>query len=369
MNISNKSETTTVLVSIALIILLAIGGIYFLTNSYDDNSEPIESAKQVATEESQPSTSDIDEIGDVVELNNIQKLPSNDFNHIDTSKSLIEVNKILSGGPSKDGIPSIDNPIFINPLTEDEFVESDTQGILVESEDKSVAKFYPYNILVWHEIVNDEIDGVPIAVTFCPLCGSGIVYRSEIDGEQHEFGVSGMLYQSNMLAYDRTTESLFSQIEGRAVLGEYAGLQLDLYPSQLLTFNDAIQEYGDRLQLLSQETGASRDYNRYPYGDYDENNEQFIFEVDNKDRTFELKEIFVASIVGDIPVAFHLAQLRELNNSAELELTDGTLLTATYSENSIVRITDQDGNEYPNYFTMWFSFANHNLPGGEFWGE
>lgn len=133
-----------------------------------------------------------------------------------TSQRSIELSKVLSGGPGKDGIPAIREPVFVSVSEKPESVLLDTDGIVLG---KGQAKFYPYNIMIWHEIVNDTVDGVPVAVTFCPLCGSAAVFDRRVDGESLSFGVSGLLYQSNLLMHDSKTESLWSQVLGEAVVG------------------------------------------------------------------------------------------------------------------------------------------------------
>lgn len=124
--------------------------------------------------------------------------------------------EIIGGGPEKDGIPSIDEPKFVS-ITDATFLSDDELGIAVTLRD--TAKFYPFQILVWHEIVNDEIEGQRILVTYCPLCRSGIVFDPLVSGERVEFGTSGKLWNSNLVMYDRKTDSLWSQILGEAIVG------------------------------------------------------------------------------------------------------------------------------------------------------
>ena len=137
-------------------------------------------------------------------------------------KHLIPLDKVKGGGPPKDGIPSIDDPIFA-PIDESGFMsDSDTiVGVEIDGE----AKAYPLFILVWHEIVNDRVGDVPVSVTYCPLCYTSQVFERVIDGQEVEFGTSGKLYNSNLLMYDRFTESYWSQALGLAVTGELSGHQ------------------------------------------------------------------------------------------------------------------------------------------------
>ena len=276
-----------------------------------------------------------------------------------TSKSLIDLDLVLNGGPGKDGIPAIDNPQFTAIEDTSSTITNETLGIVYEG--KNTVRFYPFNILVWHEIVNDTVDGEHIAITFCPLCGSAIGYSREISGTTVQFGVSGLLYESNLLMYDKATESLWSQIEGRAVVGEYAETVLELIDIEQMTYQQVRDTYPEA-QILSVETGFDRDYTLYPYGDYEENNDSFIFPVTYKGEGLPAKDIVYATSIDNTPVAFVFASLKE---SPVVSQAIGSIdVTATLLENGEVVVEDATGKQYPGYFTMWFSWANHNLPEG-----
>ena len=135
-------------------------------------------------------------------------------NGFELDHGLISPADIYRGGPDKDGIPSIDSPVFIDQ-SDAGFLEDDDPVIGIEID--GTARAYPISILNWHEVVNDSIDDTYFTITFCPLCGTGIAFNSNVDGEVLEFGVSGLLYNSDVLLYDRKTESLWSQIMGKAV--------------------------------------------------------------------------------------------------------------------------------------------------------
>lgn len=184
----------------------------------------------------------------------------------DAVQHSIPLQEIFSGGPPKDGIPSIDNPKFLLSRQVD-FLEDDDIGILVEQGNH--VKFYPYKILNWHEIVNDEIDGEYIVVTYCPLCATGVVYSSLISEGNTEFGVSGFLYQSNLLMYDRATDSLWNQVTGEAVVGPLTSEKLHRINSDIVRYSAAKAVSPDVL-VLSTETGFIRDYNHTPYQGYEE---------------------------------------------------------------------------------------------------
>jgi len=186
----------------------------------------------------------------------------------DGVKHSIPLNEILSGGPGKDGIPSIDDPKFIS-VSGAAFLNDSDPGLGLSVDGES--RFYPYRILVWHEIVNDTIAGQPVLVTYCPLCATGIVFERRVDGDTQEFGVSGRLWKSNLLMYNRAgneeNESLWSQVLGEAVLGVHTGKRLSVIRSDVVRFGDWKKAHPNT-KVLSEDTGAARNYGRDPYGDY-----------------------------------------------------------------------------------------------------
>ena len=185
-------------------------------------------------------------------------------NGFDLSGASIPAGEILQGGPPRDGIPSIDNPKFVGgdkaKLADDDLI----LGLAVNND----ARAYPIRILNWHEVVNDDFGGLPTAITYCPLCGSGVAFVAQQGGKRMQFGVSGLLYNSDVLLYDRQTESLWSQLLRRAVSGEFVGATLASLPIQHTTWGDWRRQYPDS-RALSVDTGFSRDYRRDPYAGYD----------------------------------------------------------------------------------------------------
>lgn len=187
----------------------------------------------------------------------------------DTSKRSIELSELKSGGPPKDGIPAINNPDFVSSIEADSWLEKNEPVISFEL--NGTARAYPLQILIWHEIVNDNFGETPVLVTFCPLCYSAIVFDRRIDDETHQFGVSGFLRHSDMIMFDRKTESLWQQFTGEAVVGEYTGKHLDVLPSQIISYQQFKRAYPDG-KILSKETGIDRPYGRNPYSGYDDVN-------------------------------------------------------------------------------------------------
>ncbi len=218
---------------------------------------------------------------------------------------LIDPDEIISGGPPPDGIPPIDEPTFLEPAQVD-FLEPPEPVIAVEVD--GVAKAYPIRILMWHEIVNDDFDGTPVVVTYCPLCNTGIAFeRPTIDGELLDFGTSGKLYNSNLVMYDRQTESYWPQATGQAVMGPLTGTELDFVPARILSWADWFEAHPEGL-VLSQDTGHRRDYGSNPYVGYEDTDDPFLFrgEVDPRLPATE----HVLGIAGDDDViAFPYSEL------------------------------------------------------------
>jgi len=203
-------------------------------------------------------------------------------------KHIIPLDKIKGGGPPKDGIPSIDTPVFADIQNSHLISDSDTViGLEINGE----AKAYPLFILVWHEIVNDDVGGIPVSVTYCPLCYTNQVFERVIDGQEVEFGTSGKLYNSNLLMYDRFTESYWSQALGMAVTGELSGYQLNLIPFDVITWGDWKTLHPDTV-VLTTDTGHIRSYASDPYGDY-YTEPRIMFPVEHSDDRMHPKEIIL----------------------------------------------------------------------------
>ena len=274
----------------------------------------------------------------------------------DASKSSIDLNLVLSGGPGKDGIPAINNPKFTNIINSN--THNETRGILFNSTDKTKSKFYPYSILVWHEIVNDVVDETPISITFCPLCDSGIVFDRRVDGEVLNFGVSGLLYESNLLMYDNETESLWSQALGESVVGHYTGTKLTILPLQVITFKELKAKYPDA-QVLSTDTGFQRDYTNTPYSGYADSEDTY-FPISFKDNRYNAKDPFFIIPISEYSFAL---QYREFDNGVKIFNTKIGEITIRRDGDEIFAMLD-DGTNLPGYFEYWFSWATHHQENG-----
>ncbi|MGH2984157.1 MAG: DUF3179 domain-containing protein [Solirubrobacterales bacterium] len=214
----------------------------------------------------------------------------------DFSSHSVPLDGFVGGGPPKDGIPSIDDPHFVSGVEADEFLAPREPVAVVELDGE--VRAYPIQILTWHEIVNDEIAGEAVAVTYCPLCNSTVAFRREVDGEAVEFGTTGMLRNSDLVMYDRKTESWWQQVTAEAVVGELTGERLEVLPSQILSWAQ-LQRLHPDARVLSRDTGFDRDYGTNPYRSYDSNPDSRPFLLAGEpDRSLPPKERVAAVKTG-----------------------------------------------------------------------
>ncbi len=193
----------------------------------------------------------------------------------DFSKHAVSYREILSGGPPKDGIPAVDDPKFISVEEAKQWLLPIEPVIRVQVGDD--ARAYPLQILTWHEIVNDAVGGVPLTVTFCPLCNTAIAFERTVDGRVLDFGTTGRLRFSNLIMYDRQTETWWQQATGEAIAGELTGTRLKFYPATIIAWADFNTHHPDG-KVLSRDTGFGRDYGRNPYAGYDNvNSSPFLY--------------------------------------------------------------------------------------------
>lgn len=224
----------------------------------------------------------------------------------DFSKRSVPYAEIFSGGVPRDGIPPLDNPNFVSVAAADPWLEA--QEPVIAFELNGAAKAYPLQILTWHEIVNDTVGGVPVVATFCPLCNSAIVFERTLGGVVYDFGVSGKLRNSDLIMWDRQTESWWQQLTGAAIVGELTGQQLPLLPSSLVAWQDFKAAYPEGA-VLSRETGHRRSYGSNPYVGYDRVDQPpFLFFGREDDRLLPMERV-AALTVGDAAAAFPFALL------------------------------------------------------------
>ncbi len=184
----------------------------------------------------------------------------------DFTKHSVPFSEITRGGPPRDGIPPIDNPKFETVSDAPDYFVDHEPVLAVEFEGD--ARAYPIAILMWHEIVNDDVGGVPITVTYCPLCNTAIVFDRRVGDRVLDFGTSGALRRSDLVMWDRQTQSWWQQITGEAIIGEYTGTKLTFLPAPMISWVDFKSSYPEG-KVLSRDTGHSRDYGHPPYAGYD----------------------------------------------------------------------------------------------------
>jgi hypothetical protein len=269
-------------------------------------------------------------------------------NGFNLTGSAIPAAEIISGGPPRDGIPALTKPQFIGQEEADYLSSTDRViGVFIGGE----AKAYPIKILDYHEIVNDRIDDKPIVVTYCPLCGSGIVFDAMVENTLLEFGVSGLLYNSDVLLYDRQTESLWSQLMTEAVTGKMRGSRLTIIDSDHTTWGDWVERYPGTA-VLSLNTGYGRNYMVEPYRGY-EDTERLYFPVSHSKKSFPNKE----RVLGiEIKGSFKAYPVSTLSSGENVDVFKGISLIINYSpENQSIKATS-DNEPVKQMITYWFAW-------------
>ncbi len=253
-------------------------------------------------------------------------------------KHSVPLDQILSGGPPKDGIPPIDHPKFISVQEASKQLSDKEPGLAIEID--NVNRFYPFQILVWHEIVNDIINGKRVLITYCPLCLSGIVFDPLVNGEGVEFGTSGKLWNSNLVMYDRKTDSLWSQILGKAIVGEKTGTRLAVLPSDQIRFGEWKKLHPNG-EVLSRDTGATRFYGQDPYGDYYTTPGTF-FPVGKHDSRLGEKEFILGIVVNGKAKAYWPAAVKKAGTIEDI--FGGKTIIAKYETDiDAVRLYSAEG--------------------------
>lgn len=286
--------------------------------------------------------------------------PDTDF----SITSLKNWSEVRSGGPPKDGIPALDDPDFrgVNEV-EDIAAREPVITVLVAGQ---AARAYPIRYLMWHEIVNDDIGGIPVAVTFCPLCNSGLTFDRRVEGRLLSFGVSGKLRASDMIMYDRETQSWWQQALGEGIVGVMTGAELKQLPTWMEDFGTFRSTYPDG--LVMKEPSYNRDYGRNPYRGYDSLATPFLFSGDAPPHN-------VAPLARVVRVGDRAWPMTRLADAGALQ-EDGVTLTWRAGQASAldtarisdgrdvgsIRVRDAAGRDLPH--DVMFAFAFH-----AFWPE
>lgn len=268
-----------------------------------------------------------------------------------TEKSawLIPQEQILDGGPGKDGIPSLDNPNF-STIGGSHLEFLDDADLVLGLVHNNSAVAYPHPILDWHEIINTEIDEIKIAITYCPLTGTGIGWSREVRGNITTFGVSGLLYNSNLIPYDRATDSYWSQQLSVGVFGENYRYESRIIPLVETTWATWKKMYPETI-IVNSSTGHIRDYTLYPYPNYKEN-DRLIFPVSILDKTLHIKErvhgiVFseVAGFDGKVSKVYRFKDFKSLKIIKDSFHSINLIIVGSESDNIFVSFFTQKLND------------------------
>jgi hypothetical protein len=271
----------------------------------------------------------------------------------DITKRSIPREALHDGGPPKDGIPALDRPRFATAQEAAAFLKEKDRVIGVYRNGE--AKAYPLKVMVWHELVNDEIGGRPATVSYCPLNGAGVVYDPLVSGQQLTFGVTGKLYNSTVVLYDRQTQSLWSQVTRQAIAGPSTGMKLEMIPSLTTTWR-----YWNTLhpetRVLSSNTGFRRDYNQNPYDAYYAS-DQLLFPVPkNVKSKLRNKERVIGLEMNGVSKAYAFSRLKKKPTSIEDELGGKIVQIHFHPKTETASVTDSQGNLLPTFTIFWFAW-------------
>lgn len=281
------------------------------------------------------------------------------LNGFDLSTLDVPRSELAAGGPARDGIPALTDPTFI-PAQAAGWLEDDDRVLGIFR--NGIAKAYPLQILNWHEVVNDRFGNEPVLVTYCPLCFTGMAFEGRIGQDRREFGVSGLLYNSDVLLYDRATQSLWSQVLARAVSGPSLGIKLNSVPVENTSWGAWRRAHRDS-RVLSRDTGYRRDYGRDPYAWYDRSPD-LAFEVAARSMRFHPKEYVLGiTLDGDARV-YPFSELDKLAahspDRRDVELRDvvaGRPVIIHYDAEALsARAVDAQGRPMPSTMAYWFAW-------------
>ncbi|MFQ5716604.1 MAG: DUF3179 domain-containing protein, partial [Nitrospinales bacterium] len=251
------------------------------------------------------------------------------------------------------GIPALLKPKFVSAReAEEDFLENNDRvlGVVINGQ----AKAYPIKILNWHEIVNDKVGGRPVAITFCPLCGTGMVFDGKAGGRNLTFGVSGLLYQSDVLLYDHQTESLWSQIKSEAVMGKMTGTKLKLLPSTHTLWRVWKKKHPDS-QVLSTDTGYRRNYRRDPYADYYASR-HIMFEVNSRSDLYHPKQKVIGIEIGGKAKAYSFSELAKGKPLTKDKVGGVPIIVSYDADSETAAIRNASGKELPAVVGFWFAW-------------
>ena len=282
----------------------------------------------------------------------------------DFNISSVDFAEILSGGPPRDGIPPIDNPEFtgvgmVSNLSDVEPVI----GLVIGNE----ARAYPLRIMTWHEIVNDTVGGKPVVVTYCPLCNAAIVFDAVVDQKRATFGTTGKLRRSDLIMYDRESETWWQQFVGQAIVGAKTGKKLKLVPSRLESWKDFKTRH-PRGKVLIPGNPGFRNYGRNPYVGYDQSNTPFLYRGPLPKGIPAMSRVVIVEREKQAPLIFSLTMVRKLARiedsgyvilwkAGQASALDSSTMANGREVGSVVVQNTSDGSDAPYHVT--FAFVAH----------
>lgn len=274
----------------------------------------------------------------------------------DFSRATVDLSEIISGGPMKDGIPSIDDPKFLAVDEVDDLATREPVLSLVIADD---ARAYPLRVMMWHEIVNDMVAGTPVTVTYCPLCNTGIVFDRRLDGRTLDFGTTGNLRHSDLVMYDRQTESWWQQFGGQAIVGELAGRSLRMLPSRLESW-ESFRKRAPKGRVLVPNDPRSRAYGSNPYVGYDQADRPFLFSGALPDKVPAMMRVVA---VGNEAWTLPLVRAKRIIRAGDLSIgwqpgqasaLDSADITKGADVGNVV--VQRNGEDVPHTVTFAFAF-------------
>lgn len=287
-------------------------------------------------------------------------------NGFDLSNALVPASEIHRGGPPRDGIPALHDPHFVAPERATSWRDDD---LLLTYDVGASSYAYPVGILNWHELVNHSLPRQPLLVSFCPLCGTGIVFDPRVSGQLLTFGVSGLLYNSDLLMYDHQTESLWSQIEGRAISGPLAGTELRRLPVRHELWQQWRGRAASNGRVLSTDTGYSRNYRRSPYGDYDIS-ERVFFPVSHSSRRYHPKTWVLGWEHNGEAKAWPFPELEQVDGAEVRDQVGGQAVIVRYDpEVPTAALFTPDGGRLAAIQAFWFAWYTFHPNTGVFEAE
>jgi hypothetical protein len=269
-----------------------------------------------------------------------------------STKATVPLKDLMQGCPERDCIPAIDKPKFVSMKQASFLTPND---LVIVASYNNITKIYSRNMLESHEIVNDWFGSLPVAVTFCPLCGTAVAVVRMVDGQPTEFGVSGVLHNSDLVMYDRRTNSLWGQLTSRAIVGDKTGTQLRKISAQLMSWPQAQESY-PQAKVLSTDTGYDYNYLKPNYQKYYDS-DKVVFPVSSFDARANAKQVVYGISLEGKNIAF-TQDFLEQNKSIDQPFNDVVIHIENKGNGNISAVNKESGEAVPITHSYWFAWYN-----------